>query len=999
MTRRNKDLGSLIGGVSQQPAEQRFPGQCEEALNCWMSPIEGLTKRHPTEHVAKLTGSTSGSGTLHPIDQGRGNKYIMYLDHQTVRVFDEVGVEKQVRTREVPTLGATVPAVTDYLDLSVGNENELTATTDMAMPDWTWDQTLNITDTPVLQPLDTGPLGYGVPLRIGTGSAATFGSDYQWNQGAVTENQTYSFYIKNVDATEVAFGYIKNSSPFASRLTRLTLTGAVVTQGVEDPGISTAITALDDDWYFVEVENFNETVSGPMSFQVVVNYSSGTASQKIDIWGPQLHFGTTPPPYIGASKLLSALTISDTTFILNSSQTPEMDSTILTDTRVEMASFVSARDDVTMFFIKSAVSGEDYTWTFENDNTLATGTVAAASSDLDAVGLQITADINAGTGTHGVTAGAFNGTIMAISAAGNGVFKHWEATASTDGLFTAIHDTVELVADLPTIMLDGYVVEITEDAEDPLVGGMFVKFSTTDKQIGLPHDPRPGFWEESTAYGTETTIDAKTMPYKVVKNIDADGSQTGIRGEVYFVLSEVIWTDRRVGDAVTNPNPSFMDNNINTMLFHQGRLTFLSDQNMIMGETSSLASVNYFRTTTRTIVDSDPVDVSANEVEVSVLRGAAQNSGELFLFSEGAQFLVSGDPAITPSNAAIQKILDVPSLPDVNPVPAGRSILFASKTTRYSSVWDMRQIQDPDVFDAQDTTLQVPKYIDGEITHLVASRQLGLALALADDKSKLYTYKFAFSGASQVQSSWSRFDFGSSVSIQGISVIDTTLWILLDRDGSLYVEKMVMGEGLVDPDSTFLLRMDRKILSTTGVYQLFQNETTVTIPYALSDLTASVAVTPEGEEISIRSLTVNGDTTDLVMPGDRTAELPWVGESYSMEYTFSEPVIQFQNQHGFVPVFAPYHILTLSVRYADCVRFSLRTTPDCGTEYSHLFDSTVISDCDVVSGASRLARGTLKTGVYSRADRVSVKLVNDSPFPSRFTSAKWEGELPRFTTS
>lgn len=45
---------TMTGGVSQQPEHLRLPGQGEEQVNGWSSPLEGLSKRRPTVFGAKL---------------------------------------------------------------------------------------------------------------------------------------------------------------------------------------------------------------------------------------------------------------------------------------------------------------------------------------------------------------------------------------------------------------------------------------------------------------------------------------------------------------------------------------------------------------------------------------------------------------------------------------------------------------------------------------------------------------------------------------------------------------------------------------------------------------------------------------------------------------------------------------------------------------------------------------------------------------------------------
>ena len=49
-----KDIKNLIGGVSQQPDQNRLPNQCSEQINFLSDPIDGLTRRPGTEFIKEL---------------------------------------------------------------------------------------------------------------------------------------------------------------------------------------------------------------------------------------------------------------------------------------------------------------------------------------------------------------------------------------------------------------------------------------------------------------------------------------------------------------------------------------------------------------------------------------------------------------------------------------------------------------------------------------------------------------------------------------------------------------------------------------------------------------------------------------------------------------------------------------------------------------------------------------------------------------------------------
>jgi len=73
-------ISNFLGGVSQQPPAMRFQNQCNEQVNAVSSPVEGLTKRPPTEHLKNLV---DGSGNdlayttlfVHRIDRSPDERY------------------------------------------------------------------------------------------------------------------------------------------------------------------------------------------------------------------------------------------------------------------------------------------------------------------------------------------------------------------------------------------------------------------------------------------------------------------------------------------------------------------------------------------------------------------------------------------------------------------------------------------------------------------------------------------------------------------------------------------------------------------------------------------------------------------------------------------------------------------------------------------------------------------------------------------------------------
>ena len=68
---------NLAQGVSQQPDNLRFPGQCDEQINAWATVVEGLVKRPPTEYTKKINSSSTNADKLftHFVKRSEQNQY------------------------------------------------------------------------------------------------------------------------------------------------------------------------------------------------------------------------------------------------------------------------------------------------------------------------------------------------------------------------------------------------------------------------------------------------------------------------------------------------------------------------------------------------------------------------------------------------------------------------------------------------------------------------------------------------------------------------------------------------------------------------------------------------------------------------------------------------------------------------------------------------------------------------------------------------------------
>ncbi len=90
-------IPNLLNGVSQQPSSLRQVTQGETQTNALSSVIDGLIKRPPTEHLAKVKTSSVSNAAIHLIDRGVGKRHILVVETNastpsvTLNMFDVAG--------------------------------------------------------------------------------------------------------------------------------------------------------------------------------------------------------------------------------------------------------------------------------------------------------------------------------------------------------------------------------------------------------------------------------------------------------------------------------------------------------------------------------------------------------------------------------------------------------------------------------------------------------------------------------------------------------------------------------------------------------------------------------------------------------------------------------------------------------------------------------------------------------------------------------------------
>ena len=181
-------IPNLINGVSQQPAALRLASQAESVVNCMSSPVEGLKKRPPMNHVARLFTGSAGSTRpfIHVVDRDGTTRYLVIITDGDLKVFDLDGTAKtitfpdgktylDVANSADPSEQFRVASVSDYTFIT--NREKTVAMDSTASPTWgtksmvfikaaNYDTTYRVTLAGTQKSYTTPAAGSGTPDTI-----------------------------------------------------------------------------------------------------------------------------------------------------------------------------------------------------------------------------------------------------------------------------------------------------------------------------------------------------------------------------------------------------------------------------------------------------------------------------------------------------------------------------------------------------------------------------------------------------------------------------------------------------------------------------------------------------------------------------------------------------------------------------------------------------------------------------------------------------------------
>ena len=677
------------------------------------------------------------------------------------------------------------------------------------------------------------------------------------------------------------------------------------------------------------------------------------------------------------STSFAAVTVADYTFIVNKTKVVTTDSTLTTSRPYEA-----------LINVKAGNYGKTYQ-VIINGTSAATYTTPDGS--LPAHSANISTDYIAAQLYNGLVTNGFNAGNWSVSASGSCVYIMNSsvdfAIQTVDGFnsaaMVAIKKKLQKFADLPANPgVNGFVVEITgtgsgEAATNPF-DSYYVKFNTANSGASV------GVWQECPAPSIKSTMTATTMPFTLVR--EADGT---------FTFKKASWKLRMVGDDTSNPFPSFVGRTISDVFFYRNRLGFLADEAIVFSEAGEY--FNFMRTTVTQLVDSDPIDVNASHTKVSLLKHAVPFNKQLLLFSEQTQFLIEQNDLLTPKSIGIKVATEFPCNVLAKPVGIGKNVYFAVEKGEWAAFREYFADLNNLANDSIDVTAHIPQYIKAGIFKIAAAANEDILVALSsNDPSSLYVYKYFFNSNEKLQSSWSKWTFGSDSTILNVDFIGSDLYLVINRSDGAYLEKITVSLGDIGPSEPYTVHLDRKVQLASGALTYASGYTTISLSslgYTPSTGSYQLVVRTHPTLKAGEVFDVVWDGTNAKVAGNITGGTYTFGRKYSFKYQLSTIVYRTPSATGGQKsdTEGRLQLRKVSFNYSDSGYFEVKVTPGGRDTYSYIYSGKVLGQTSATIGRYSISSGRLLVPVVSRNIGTTITIQNDSALPSTFNSADWEG--------
>jgi hypothetical protein len=462
------------------------------------------------------------------------------------------------------------------------------------------------------------------------------------------------------------------------------------------------------------------------------------------------------------------------------------------------------------------------------------------------------------------------------------------------------------------------------------------------------------------------------------------------------------WKGRSVGDSETNPFPSFVNETIDGISFFKNRIIFTSRQNVICSQAGDY--FNFFASTVITIVDSDPIDLSASSLKPIRLKHMLPAPRGLLLFGDNGQYILeTTTEAFAPKTAEINPLSANSQSDVISPVDIGSSYLLLEEGTKAATVFEM-DVQDniggkPRFIEL---TRLIPTYIPSAIVRMKNSQTTGtVAMLSKQEPSWLYLYRFFQQGDSRV-AGWFRWELPGTV--ESFDFYQDILYVVTKHGSNYVLSSMSLltdtpGQTLLFEGQYIDVRLDLFDYNPVRTYDSVADLTHVCFKDGFEDtdnqpvlmyLNPDVAGYFEEQTLQYDASKPTGQKYFLTVDGNQTSSKFALG--YKYEALAQLPAFYFvrDEARAVKDTLNIPRVSRITVNSYNSGPYKAVVRAQARDEFE-LYLPQINANAYNANNIPIIRNAQSTIPVLAKGDQFEFELIADAPFPTAFSSINWEG--------
>ena len=992
-------IHSLNAGISQQPDEQKIPGQVKDMLNAIPDVTQGLLKRPAGKFVKTLVGSTATGKWFHYY-RDETEQYVGQVQQDgTVKMWDCLTGNPKTVVDDTATRASN--DLYTYDDDTTGNKYLKHSADDMiqtlTLNDFTYISNRNVITEMKRDTADLEPVGDYLKEIFIELKSLSYAKQYSVNIFDSTDpadnSEVHTATRINVALVNSSNNYCDSNGFMRDHANRGNSGNARCDKDAGEgrdafaPNVATRIFSVDSNKtlvdegatggtkangsktatnYSYQVNVFNAANQGSQQnrknlyFRIAttgqsVPYTEGSGSSQTTVY--QARYTTTYDLLHGGEGWLEG----DYFYVFMADAYYKV--TIEESSRsIVQANLALVRPQPTPFDTETTITAESIIGDIRKEIT---GNDTNTGNGFTCTQI--------GTGLHVKRTGVFN------------------ASTPVGELLNVVAGKVNDVGDLPSQCKHGMVVEVVNSVADE--DNHFVKFFGNNDKDG------EGTWEECAKPGRAIAFDETTMPVILIRTADGNFRLTEQKGGNYTIAGKQYsvpqWDNAIVGDDVTNPEPSFIDHPITQMLFFRNRLALLSDEYIVMSRPGDFT--NFFAKSAIQLIASDPIDIAASSEYPAILYDGIQVNTGLILFSKNQQFMLTTDSDVfSPTTAKINALSTYNFNFKTNPISLGTTIGFLDNAGKHSRFFEMAQVQREGEPQVIEQSAVVSTLFENDLSLISNSRENSIILFSENNQSTLYGYRYFDQITERKLASWFRWTLPGTIKYHCMQ--DDALFVVMENGSSRELLKFSIR---MDSNTVALnddrVHMDYLMPVTSLASSAYSNgKTTFPKPTGLNGVGQIAAYDiddPANPALAIGNyaeVTVNGSNLEIL--GDWTGQDFYIGYLYTMSVTM--PTIYYVTRVGEnfrADTRANTILHRVKLGFGPIGIYETVLSRIGRSDYTELFEVTPANQV-LANTTGVFEDNILRTvPIYDRNINATLVIKSTHPSPANFHTLTWEG--------